>query len=388
MSESLSAGELVALVRRVFAPRADDRAIVVLADLPDDVVADHEAWRVRREMAAAWASALAGAEEETGLPASLVLYRNVHANNAELPDTAWRHAGGPLPTRADALDPAAAVPFAEVLAPGTLVIAPTELSATAPLKLAARERGLRAATMPGFSAAMIPALRLDYGEINRRVQILKALLDRAVAADLGFEVDGAAAHALRLDLRHRSAHASGGLLREPGVAGNVPSGEAYIVPYEGERPGDPSGTAGTLPVQLGDEVVLYRIVRNRAVGVSGEGAAAQRERERLAVEPAYGNLAELGLGVLADFGLAPIGSTLLDEKLAPHVAFGRSDHFGGAVGPSDFSRPDAVVHIDRVYHPALQPRVLIRKLTLRFDDGPAQPLVHEGRYVVDFDSGS
>jgi hypothetical protein len=31
----------------------------------------------------------------------------------------------------------------------------------------------------------------------------------------------------------------------------------------------------------------------------------QTERDRLLGEPAYGNLAELGLGVLADFGVEP-----------------------------------------------------------------------------------
>ena len=67
-----------------------------------------------------------------------------------------------------------------------ILIAPTEFSATAPLKVAARSLPIRAATMPGFRADMIPALRLDYGEVNRRVGILKALLDHATGADIVF----------------------------------------------------------------------------------------------------------------------------------------------------------------------------------------------------------
>ena len=384
MTETLTAEELVALVQRVFAPRATDRSLLVLVDLPDDATPDHDEWRARRQIAADWAGTLASRESELGLPTSLYVYRNVRANNAQLPETAWLHAGGPLPPDADALPSQDAVPLAELLGAGVLAIAPTEFSATAPLKLVARETGLRAATMPGFSEAMIPALRLDYGEINRRVDLLKVLLDRASAADFTFAVDEGKTHRLRLDLRHRTAHASGGLLRDPGVAGNLPSGETYIVPYEGERPGDPSGSDGELPVQFGDAVVLYQIRENKAVAVTGEEPAATRERERLAAEPAYGNLAELGLGVLDDFGLEPIGSTLLDEKLAPHIAFGRSDHFGGAVGPSDFSRPEAVVHIDRVYQRKMQPRIRIRQLTLRFTGGVSQELVRDDRYVIDF----
>jgi len=50
-------------------------------------------------------------------------------------------------------------PIRNVFAANRILIAATELSATAPLKVAAREFGFRAATMPGFTEAMVPALR-------------------------------------------------------------------------------------------------------------------------------------------------------------------------------------------------------------------------------------
>jgi hypothetical protein len=120
------------------------------------------------------------------------------------------------------------------------------------------------------------------------------------------------------------------------------------------------------------------------VGVEPGGPVAASEAARLEREPAYGNLAELGLGVLADFGLQPIGSVLLDEKLGLHVAFGRSDHFGGSVGPEDFSSPAAVVHIDRVYLPATQPAVGVEEVNLVMDDGSSFPLMRDGGYAIDF----
>jgi hypothetical protein len=380
---TLGRDELVALVRRVFAPRPDDRAIAVIVDLPDERTSDSPDWAARRALAADWAATLAAAAGETGLPAGLFLYRNVGANNADLPSHAWHHAGGPLPATADELPLGAATTFAQILARHTIVIAPTEFSTTAPLKLAAPGQRFRAATMPGFLPSMVPALRLDWEAIDRRVRFLKALLDPATGATLRFVVDGGREHVLHLDLRHRSAHASGGVLREPGTAGNLPSGETYIVPYEGEHAGDPSRSEGALPVQLGPDVVVYRVEGNRAVSVEGEGATAAREAERLRAEPAYGNLAELGLGVLDDLGIAPTGSILLDEKLGLHIAFGRSDHFGGQVGAAQFSRPEAVVHIDRVYLPSLQPRISVREVVLH---GPAgdQPLLRDDRYVVAF----
>jgi hypothetical protein len=383
---ALTAEELTALVRRVFQPRSGDRALAMIVDLPDRVAPDNERWRTRRQLATAWAEALASARDAHGLDVHLYWYRNARSNNADLPQGAWRQDGGRAPETADDLDDARAVPLRQVLSSHTLVMAPTEFSATAPLKVLSRELGFRAATMPGFGPPMIPALRLDYTEINRRVRLLKALLDRAAFADLAFTVDGSRTRSLRLDLRHRTAHASGGLFPEPGTAGNLPSGEAYIVPYEGERPAEPSRSAGLLPVQLGEEVVEYRIEKNRAVGVVSTGPESRREAQHLSREPAYGNVAELGLGVLGDFGILPIGEVLLDEKLGLHIAFGRSDHFGGQVGPPQFSRPEAVVHQDRVYVPAIQPRVLAARVDLHRADGRKLKLIRDGRYVIDFDA--
>ena len=381
--EELSGEALAALIERVFRPRASDRAVAFLVDMPDRVRGDSPAWRERREMTAQWVRRLAPLQAKLGLEVRLYLYRNVRTNNADLPRGAWLHGGGPLPGSADDLDPLAEVAFSDIFRTHSILMAVTELSPTAPLKLTAGTYGFRAATMPGFSPAMIPALRLDYEEINRRVAKLKELLDRAEGADFQFAVDGGQECTLHLDLRHRSGHASGGLLPEPGTAGNLPSGEAYIVPYEGEIAGTPSASAGQLPVQFGDEVVVYDIAGNCAVRVSGSGAAARAEAGRLAGEPAYGNIAELGLGVLADFGVKPCGSILLDERLGLHIAFGRSDHFGGSVGPSRFSRPEAVVHIDRVYLPSMQPRVHVRRAALSGPDWELL-LIHEDRFVIDY----
>lgn len=369
MNETLTPAELTQLVRRVFSPTPADTGLALIVDLPDARLPDDADWAQRRRLAAGWYDALRQAGPGLGVPkVTLAWYRNAGGNNADLPATCCLHddARGPaaaaVPAHADELAALPAVDLAGVLAGHTIIMAPTELSATAPLKVAARAGGFRAATMPGFLPGMIPALRLDYQEISRRVEALKGWLDSAESADLRFAVDGREHH-LRLDLRHRTGHASGGLFPHNGVAGNLPSGEAYIVPYEGEREGDPSGSRGELPVEIEGEVVLFAVEGNRARVIS-DGPAARREAAHLAAEPAYANLAELGLGVLGDFGVQPCGSILLDEKLGLHVAFGRSDHFGGTVGPKDFSSPEAVIHLDRVYIPATQPRVRVKEVRL------------------------
>jgi hypothetical protein len=379
MAEALTATELAALVARVFQPTPEDGSLGIMIDLPDGRVADDAAWEARRKIAAEWVNLLEERTAKNGYHTHLLIYPNVHTNNGDLPDRCWIHEGGPVPRTADGLDAATARPLAEIFDTHPMIMAVTRFSSTAPLKMAARKHPMRAATMPGFSAEMIPALRLDYTEVNRRVDILKDLLDRATGADFVFRhPDGE--DRLHLDLRHRTGHASGGLLPKRGVAGNLPSGEAYIVPYEGEREGDPSRSEGVLPVQFGSEVVRYRIVANKAVGVLTRGPEADREAALLSSEPAYGNLAELGLGVLAAFGVRPIGAVLLDEKLGLHIAFGRSEHFGGQVGPDAFSSPDAVVHIDRVYVPEMQPGVLPVSVDLHLQGGTTLALMRDGGF--------
>ncbi len=382
MSERLSGPELVALVQRVFQPQPGESALAILVDLPDAKVPDDADWAARRAIAMEWVQELSAHRAELGLAGHLVVYPNVHTNNGDLPDRAWLLSPGPLPSVA-ALDPAAAIPFAEIYETHPILIAITRFSATAPLKLAAKRYPIRAATMPGFRADMIPALRLDYAEVNRRVNLLKDLLDRAEGADFRFDTPSGPCE-LHIDLRHRTGHASGGLLPTPGVAGNLPSGEAYIVPYEGEFLGDPSRTHGVMPVQFGTEIVRYRIVANKALEVLSEGPKSREEAALLAREPAYGNLAELGLGVLAAFGVKPIGEILLDEKLGLHLAFGRSDHFGGQVGPAQFSSPEAVIHIDRVYVPETQPDVKVLAVDLALADGSTVGLMRNGEYQLAF----
>lgn len=381
MVERLSGDELVSLVKRVFQPRKNETALAILVDLPDAVVPDNKDWAVRREIAVDWLNQLAAHQSDLGMKPVLVLYRNAHTNNGDLPDRCWIHSGGALPKMAEALDPALSIPFADLFASTPVFLVPSQFSATAPLKMAAKKYPFRAATMGGFCEGMIPALRIDYTEVNRRVAFLKDKLDRAEGADFRFTYPGGEA-ALHLDLRFRSGHASGGLLPEPGNAGNLPSGEAYIVPFEGET--EPSRSAGELPVQFGQEIVRYRIENNKAVAVLTEGPKSREEAEHLAAEPAYGNIAELGLGVLAAFGIKPIGKVLLDEKLGAHIAFGRSEHFGGQVGPRDFSSPGAVIHIDRVYVPEMQPDIMVKSLDLVMAGGEVLPLMRDGHYVVDF----
>ncbi|MDD8026776.1 MAG: hypothetical protein PHI34_09690 [Acidobacteriota bacterium] len=377
----LTAADLAGLVRSVFPRFGGDKRLAILVDIPRDPAADNAPWRDRREMASAWAAALQDGAPGLDLDGvDLVAYADVGSNNAELPEKAVLIEGRLPETAAGLGEAGRTVTIEDVFASHQIYLAPTEFSTTAPLKNAAKRFGFRAATMPGFAGTMVPALRIDYGRVAERVMALKERLDAAVSAEIVLLADGTA-HTLALDLRHRTAHSSTGRFPEAGTAGNLPSGEAYIVPFEG-LPGDPSLSAGLLPVDTGRGLVVFTIAANRAVSVRGEEPAASEEAAHLRREPAYGNLAELGFGVLADFGLEPVGEILLDEKLGLHIAFGRSDHFGGAVGPRDFSSPAEVIHLDRIYIPPCQPRAAVRSVVLIGPDGSREEIMRDGIYRI------
>jgi hypothetical protein len=75
---------------------------------------------------------------------------------------------------------------------------------------------------------------------------------------------------------------------------------------------------------------------------------------------------------------------LLDEKLGLHLAFGRSEHFGGQVGPDSFTRPEAVMHQDHVYLKEIQPKVAATEVALTLGDGSTLRLIDNNEYVIGF----
>jgi hypothetical protein len=372
---------MMRLIQAVFPPLPQDKNLAILIDLPLSGSDDNAGWRTRRDFAVNMKETLAAGVADLGLEGIwLVAYEAVGSNNGDLPLVCYR-IDDTLPETAQGLQGLAGRMETEALFRSCqLFIAPTEYSTTAPLKVAARQHQFRAATMPGFSAEMIPALQIDYGEVARRLALLKEKLDPAESASILFLVRETEHYFLDIDLRFRTTHLSTGRFPEAGMVGNLPSGEAYIVPYEGEREPE-SKTRGELPVQFGDEIVLYHVEKNRARSAFGSGETAQVESRRLQSEPAYGNIAELGFGILADFGVEPVGEILLDEKLGLHIAFGRSDHFGGFVGAGQFSSPQALVHIDRIYIPQTQPLVQVASVKLHYAEGKEEEIIRSGRYL-------
>ena len=152
-----------------------------------------------------------------------------------------------LPESTQTLRSENAVELEPLLSQADIALAPTQFSSTGPLMKIAKSGRLRAATMPGFSEIMIPALLVDMNQVAARIDSLETVLRQAVRADITMRTDDQAEFHLTVDLRGASIVPSGGKLTGKSLVVNWPTGEIAVVPNEGAR-GIESITEGSLPV--------------------------------------------------------------------------------------------------------------------------------------------
>ena len=233
-------------------------------------------------------------------------------------------------------------PVVEAMAAADVVIAPTITSLT---HTASRRKacaaGARVATLPGIlPETLIRGAKADYTKIAERTRAVADLLTRANTAtirspkgtDITIPIDGI------------EAIASTGLIREPGQFGNLPSGEAYLMPREGASEGVVVVDGSFAGIGLLEEGETITLKVEGGFVTSIEGGEGARKLEKL-LEP-YGkagrNLAELGVGT--NDAARVIGAILEDEKVAGtvHVAVGNNVSMGGTF--------DVKVHLDGIVH--------------------------------------
>lgn len=356
--------DLVKLLTDVFAPEGDE-VVTVACDLPRTAEEDNPSWADRRAWAEEWRQAFLALGARAGFATNpLLTYPATGAHGAPLP------AEGVLGGRA--------VNVEEVLLGSTLAVFLTQYSATAPLdELTRKKRDFRAASLPGVERRMTKtALAADYREVARRCRLLFQVLTGAE----GLEVTFSTGHRCFFDLRFRKPEVDDGFLprhKEGDRVINLPSGETFIVPYEGERPDTPSRTAGYIPWQEGEELVVFRIEDNRVAEVLGDGPGAERFRDTFATDPARTNVAEVAFGCNPNAQVT--GNVLEDEKAGFHWAYGRSDHLGGTVGVPAFRFPQTVVHQDLVYAPGNPVTVALAQV-LR--GNARQTVMEKGAYTL------
>jgi aminopeptidase len=215
-------------------------------------------------------------------------------------------------------------PIAAALLECDVYIAPTSrsLSHTA-ARARASEAGVRGATMPGVTADMLArVMAIDFDAMAARSNAVARLLDEATSA----RITCPRGTDLTVDLTGRPGIADDGNLTQPGAFGNLPCGEAFAAPLNG----DGQLVAVSLaPLGLSDPATLT--VRDGRI-VDAEGGLGPRYIERLRAHGELGtNLAELGIGTNERAQLT--GNVLEDEKIlgTVHVAFGASAGIGGTV---------------------------------------------------------
>ena len=355
----MTALNLPRLIRDVFDPQPGESALF-LVDLPTNHSPDRPDWQDRRAMAADWREAFLAAGVKCP---PILFYPATGTNNGDLPEI------GTMDGRN--------VPLAEELARADIALAFTRYSATAPLSTFAQRSGtLRVASLPGVLRRMEQtALAADYNLVARQADALTERLQRAESARVTFSTG----HTLFFDLRFRNAHSDNGRCRRDQTPCliNLPSGEAYIVPYEGERPGEPSLTAGEIPVALSGETAVLTVAANRITSIAGTGPETDRLRALFEADPARRNIAELGLGC-NDRAIVS-GCVLEDEKAGMHWAYGRSEHLGGTINPSAFRDPSLVLHNDVVY--AKDSPIGIRSLILSYPDHSEELIMENSAYL-------
>lgn len=220
------------------------------------------------------------------------------------------------------------------------VIAPASTSLThTNSRIKACKAGSRVATMPGITPeTLMRGLGADYEAIARRtIKITELMTNASVArltteqgTDITMPIDGI------------DAIASTGLIREPGSYGNLPSGEAYMMPKEGASNGVVvvDGSFAGLGMMPRGETITMKVEDGYVTSIEGGSAAAKLD-ELLKPHGKDGyNLAELGVGT--NDAAEIYGMILEDEKVmgTVHLAVGNNKSMGGTIGPQ--------IHLDGI----------------------------------------
>lgn len=368
MRKKKTSFNLEKLLIDVFNPQKGE-TVLLMCDIPHKNIKSNNDWAQRLEMAQEWQECFKKLGKRIGFKVEpLLFYPATGAPSASLPKYGKIEGNEVL--------------IADILGKTNICLALTEYSATAPLLAFTKKiKDLRIASMPGVSKAMEKtALAADYKEIAKKCSILKPKLTRAIGASVEFSTK----HKFHFDLRNRVAGEDNGMCHKgkrdsgwPGI--NLPSGEVFTVPYEGEdKKIGLSKTQGFLPVKYNKELVLYKVLGNKIIEVIGKGHEAKKKREYFAKDKGRRNIAELGLG-LNDKAVIR-GIVIEDEKCGFHWAYGLSEHLGGKTKLADFENPENAVHQDIVYAKASP--IEVKRLVFEYPDGSQELIIQNGKYVV------
>lgn len=221
--------------------------------------------------------------------------------------------------------------------------------------------GARFASLPHFDPDMFgSSMDVDWKALAERTARLVAAVNRAEWVNVECP-NGTAMHICK---RGRNADGDDGLLSRPGSFGNLPAGEAYFAPLEGE-------SHGVMVIEWGltrklESPLTLTIADGRVLRIDGDEPHRKQLEARFAENENCRNLAELGIGT-NDKACRP-DNVLEAEKILGtiHLALGDNTGFGGVVA--------APFHEDYVFY---QPTV-----TLVMEDGSEEIILDAGKLQV------
>jgi leucyl aminopeptidase (aminopeptidase T) len=229
-------------------------------------------------------------------------------------------------------------PVAEAMKTADVVIAATSKSMTyTKARLDASFNGARVASMPTITPEiMCRTMSADYTKVSERSHKLSDILSKGNYVFLSTP----GGTDLTMQISGRIGVADTGMLHQRGAMGNLPAGEAFVVPIEGTAKGQiviDISMAGvgrvSAPIKM---VVEDGYVTEIIGGVEADRLSALLQGKGKEVY----NLAELGIGT-NDKAIAS-GSPLEDEKAMGtiHIAIGDNSGIGGTI--------KAPMHLDGV----------------------------------------
>ena len=232
-----------------------------------------------------------------------------------------------LPLRSNGEEPPEQV--AELMKMVDVVLCPMSKSLThTDARRAASAKGVRIATLPNVTEeVMVRCMNADYHRIAERTYKLCELLDKTRVV----QVQSPSGTDIILPKEGRKTYASSGLFRQKGQSGNLPTGEAYLAPLEGESQGVVVVDGSIAMIGVVQEPVRITIKDGYATEITG-GREAEEFIELLQPHGKDArNVAEFGIGTNEKAILS--GLILEDEKVMGtiHIAFGDNKSMGGSV---------------------------------------------------------
>jgi aminopeptidase len=262
-----------------------------------------------------------------------------------------------LPRKTNGEEPPAEI--AELMKMVDVVLCPTSKSLThTDSRRAASAKGVRVATLPGVNEEiMVRCMNADYNAIADRTFRLCREMEKTSVV----RVQAPGGTDVTMPIKGREAHASSGLFREKGLWGNLPTGESYLAPLEGESQGIVVVDGSMAGVGMVNDPIRITVKDGYATDIKGGEEAGRL----IALLEPHGkdarNVAEFGIGTNDKAILT--GLIIEDEKVMGtiHIAFGDNKSMGGSVRVAS--------HLDG----------LVKKPTVWFDD---RKIMEDGKLLI------